>query len=124
MVRGWHPQPPAQLRSRLVKKEVRACIKKSKIVFIFIHKCSFQRLLTLRLLASVKTHLHLFPANLGGSACCSEICSAGNFGGSAFRRPFGHDSACGLSKLVALLPNFMQIVHIWSEEGVMLCDLT
>ena len=66
----------------------------------------------------------LFPANLGGSACCSEICSADNFGGSAFRRPFGHDSTCGLSKLVALLPNFMQIVHNWSEKGVMLCDLT
>ena len=43
---------------------------------------------------------------------------AGNFGGSAFRRPFGHDSACGLSKLVALLPNSMQIVHNWSEKGV------
>ena len=44
--------------------------------------------------------------------------SAGNFGGSAFWRPFGHDSACGLSKLVALLPNSMQIVHNWSEKGV------
>ena len=43
---------------------------------------------------------------------------AGNFGGSAFRRPFGHDSACGLSKLVVLLPNSMQIVHNWSEKGV------
>ena len=42
--------------------------------------------------------------------------SAVNFDGSAFRRPFGHDSACGLSKLVALLPNYMQIVHIWSEK--------
>ena len=44
--------------------------------------------------------------------------SAGDFGGSAFRRPFGHDSACGLTKLVALLPNSMQIVHNWSEKGV------
>ena len=44
--------------------------------------------------------------------------SAGNFGGSTFRRPFGHDSAGGLSKLIALLPNFMQIVHNWSEKGV------
>ena len=44
--------------------------------------------------------------------------SAGNCGGSAFQRPSGHDSACGLSKLVALLPNFMQIVHNWSEKGV------
>ena len=31
--------------------------------------------------------------------------SAGNFGGSAVRRPFGHDSAVEMSKLVALLPN-------------------
>ena len=37
--------------------------------------------------------------------------SAGDFGGPAFRRPFGHDSAYGLSKLVALLLNSMQIVH-------------
>ena len=44
--------------------------------------------------------------------------SAGNFGGSAFRRSFGHDSACGLPKLVALLPNSTQIVHNWSEKGV------
>ena len=44
---------------------------------------------------------------------------AGNFGGSAFRRPFGHGSACRLSKLVALLPNSMQIVHNWSEKGVL-----
>ena len=44
--------------------------------------------------------------------------SAGNFGGSAFQRPVGHDSACVLSKLVALLPNSMQIVHNWSEKGV------
>ena len=35
-----------------------------------------------------------------------------------FRRPLGHDSAGGLSKLVALLPNSMQIVHDWSEKGV------
>ena len=32
-------------------------------------------------------------------------------------RPFGHDSAGGLSKLVALLPKSMQIVHNWSEIG-------
>ena len=44
--------------------------------------------------------------------------SAGNFGGSAFRWPFGHYSACGLSKLAALSPNYMQIVHNWSEKGV------
>ena len=44
--------------------------------------------------------------------------SAGNFGGSAFRRPFGHDSAGGLSKLVALLPNSVQIVQNWSEKCV------
>ena len=47
--------------------------------------------------------------------------SAGNFGGSTFRRPFGHDSACGLSKLVAFLPNSLHIVHIWSEKGVGMC---
>ena len=44
--------------------------------------------------------------------------SASNFGGSAFRRPFGHDSVCGLLKLVALLPNTMQVVRIWPEKGV------
>ena len=44
--------------------------------------------------------------------------SAVNFGGSAFRRPFGHYSACSLSKLVALLSNSMQIVHNWWEKGV------
>ena len=44
--------------------------------------------------------------------------SAGNFGGLALRRTFGNDSACGLSNLVALLPNSMQIVHNWSEKGV------
>ena len=42
--------------------------------------------------------------------------SAGNFGGSAFRRPLGHDSAGGLSKLFALLPNYMPIIHNWSEK--------
>ena len=44
--------------------------------------------------------------------------SAGNFGGSAVRRPVGHDSAAAMSKLVALLPNYMQIVQNWSEKGV------
>ena len=44
--------------------------------------------------------------------------NAGNFGGSAFRRSFGHGSADGLSKLVARLPNPMQIVHNWSGKGV------
>ena len=44
--------------------------------------------------------------------------STGNFGGLAFRRPFGHDSAGGLPKLAAPLPNSMQIVHNWSEKGV------
>ena len=43
---------------------------------------------------------------------------AGNFGGLAFRRPFGHDSACRLSKLVALLPDFMHIVHNWSDKDL------
>ena len=45
--------------------------------------------------------------------------SAGNFGGSDIRRPVGHDSAAAMSKLVALLPNFMQIVQKWSEKGVL-----
>ena len=45
--------------------------------------------------------------------------SAGNFGGSEFRRPFGHDSAGGLSKLVALLLNSTHNVHNWSEKGVL-----
>ena len=44
--------------------------------------------------------------------------SAGNFGGSAVRRPVGHGSAAAMSKLVALLPNYMQIVQNWSEKGV------
>ena len=44
--------------------------------------------------------------------------SAGNFGGSAVRRPVGYDSAAAMSKLVALLPNYMQIVQNWSEKGV------
>ena len=44
--------------------------------------------------------------------------SAGNFGGSAVRRPVGHDSAAAMSKLVALLPNYMQIVQNWSKKGV------
>ena len=60
--------------------------------------------------------LHLFPANLSGSAMFGD--SAGNFGGSAFRRPFVHDSAVGLSKLVALLPNPIMIVLNWSEKSV------
>ena len=42
--------------------------------------------------------------------------SAGNFGGSAVRQPVGHDSAAAMSKLVALLPNYMQIVQNWSEK--------
>ena len=45
--------------------------------------------------------------------------SAGNFGGTAVRRPVGHDSAAAMSKLVALLPNYMQIVQNWSEKGVL-----
>ena len=44
--------------------------------------------------------------------------SAGNFGESALRRPVGHDSAVAMSKLVALLSNYMQIVQNWSEKGV------
>ena len=47
--------------------------------------------------------------------------SAGNFGGSAFRRPVGHGSAAAMSKLVALLPNYIQIVQNWSEKGVYSC---
>ena len=46
--------------------------------------------------------------------------SAGNFGGSAVRRPVGHDSAAAVSKLVAFLPNRMHIVQNWSEKGVLL----
>ena len=44
--------------------------------------------------------------------------SAGNFGGSAVLRPVGHDSAAAMPKLVALLPNYMQIVQNWSKKGV------
>ena len=46
--------------------------------------------------------------------------SAGNFGGSAVRRPVGHDSAAAMSKFVALLPNYMQIVQNWSGKCVYL----
>ena len=35
-----------------------------------------------------------------------------------FRRPFGHDSAAGLSTLVVLLSNYMHIAHNWSEKGI------
>ena len=45
--------------------------------------------------------------------------SAGNFGGSAIRRPARHDTAAAMSKLVSLLPNYMQIVQNWSEKGVL-----
>ena len=55
-----------------------------------------------------------FPAKLG--ACMHFENNAGNFS-SAVRRPFGHDSAV-MSKLVALSPNSMHIVHDWSEKGV------
>ena len=44
--------------------------------------------------------------------------SAGNFGGTAVWPPVGHDSATAMSKSVALLPNYMQIVQNWSEKGV------
>ena len=44
--------------------------------------------------------------------------SAGHFGGSALRRPVGHDSAAAMMKLVALLPIYMQFVQNWSEKGV------
>ena len=47
--------------------------------------------------------------------------SAGNFGGSAVLRPVEHDSAAAMSKLVALLPNYMQIVQNWSEKRCILC---
>ena len=49
--------------------------------------------------------------------------SAGNFGGLAVRWPVGHDSAAAMSKLVALLPNYMQIVQNWSEKGVCMGDM-
>ena len=45
--------------------------------------------------------------------------SAGNFGGSAVRRPVGYDSAAAMLKLVALLPKYMQIVKNWSEKCVL-----
>ena len=50
--------------------------------------------------------------------------SAGNFGGSAVRQPVGHDSAAAMSKLVALLPNYMEIVQNWSEKGVYKANCT
>ena len=65
----------------------------------------------------VSTYLHLFPANLGDSACISEIVQAIS-AVQQVRRPVGHDSAAAMSKLVALLPNYMQIVQNWSEKGV------
>ena len=47
--------------------------------------------------------------------------SAGNFGVSSVRRPVGHDSTAAMSKLVALFPNYVQIVQNWSEKGVDVC---
>ena len=44
--------------------------------------------------------------------------SAGNLGGSAVRRLVGHGSAATTSKLVALLPNYVQIVQNWLEKDV------
>ena len=44
--------------------------------------------------------------------------SAGNIGGSAVRRSVGHDSTDAMSKLAALLPNYMHIVQTWSEKCV------
>ena len=44
--------------------------------------------------------------------------SAGSFGGSAVGQLVGHDSTFALSKLVARLQNYMQIVQNWSEKGV------
>ena len=68
-------------------------------------------------LTSCHWPIQLFPANLGGSACSSEIVQAFSAVQRAFRRLFGHDSAGRLSKLAALLPDSMQIVHNWSEKG-------
>ena len=48
---------------------------------------------------------------------------AGNFGGSAVRRPVGHDSAAAMSKLVALSPNYVQIVQNWSGKGAIIAFL-
>ena len=48
--------------------------------------------------------------------------SAGNFGGSVVQRPVGHDSAAAMSKLVALLPNYVQIVPNWSEKRCTICS--
>ena len=62
--------------------------------------------------------IHLFPANLGDSACISEKVQAIS-AVRQVRRPVGHDSAAAMSKLVALLPNYMQIVQNWSEKGVL-----
>ena len=53
-------------------------------------------------------YIHRFSANLGDSACILEIVHEGNFGGSEVRRPVGHDSTAAMSKLVALLQNYMQ----------------
>ena len=43
--------------------------------------------------------------------------SAGNFGVSVFRRPFGHDSATRLSTLVALIPNSSRLSIIGRKTG-------
>ena len=61
--------------------------------------------------------LHLFPANLGDSACITEMVQAIS-AVRQVRRPVGHDSAAAMSNLVALLPSYMQIVQNWSEKGV------
>ena len=50
-------------------------------------------------------YIHLFSGQFRRQ-CTQFGNSAGNFGGSAVRRPVGHDSAAGMSKLVALFPLF------------------
>ena len=61
--------------------------------------------------------IQLFPANLGDSACISEIVQAisalRQFGG---RSAVGYDSVAAMSKLVALLPNYVQIVKIGRKK--------
>ena len=67
-------------------------------------------------------HLYTFSGQFGRQ-CIHFGNGAGNFGRSSVRRPVGHDSAAAMSKLVALIPNYMQIVQNCSEKGIITIDM-
>ena len=75
------------------------------------------------LLRQIRLKFVIIDIHTPFSGLCRRQCMhsgnrAGSFSGSAVRRLVGHDSAAAMSKLVALLLNYMQIVQNWSEKGV------